>query len=346
MVDKTRIGILGAGSVVELYHLPVLRTMADVSVEWVCDKVGARASDLAKLHGVNRWFQDLDDCSDVDIVLVAIPVGYRKPAVEYIVKRGWNLFCEKPFAVSTVEHESMLSLAKSNGLQIGVGFMRRFYRSTLLAKAIVAKAPFGPIQSVWASEGARMRGTGRQGEWYQSDARAVGGGVLMETGSHLVDQVASIMEILECSIEGCFQVRSGDLDFESRVVSCITTPGGGRVRFGLAISKMSDLFNGIELHYPSVIMRLRGTPDGTVELCDVEGRNLACLGGGKLDGSVYRAFYDEWREFIMQCRSRHPSIVDAETARFGTTFIELAYKFRRASQKTSIPSDASLMGNG
>jgi predicted dehydrogenase len=344
-VKKTRVGIIGAGSVVELYHLPVLLAMPDVCVEWLCDKAGDRAKGLAGIHGVKRWCQGLDDCPDADIVLVAIPVGYRKPVVEYGMKRGWHLFCEKPFAASLSECESMISLAKANGLELGVGFMRRFYRSTLLAKSIVARSPFGPIQSVWASEGGRMRGTGRQGNWYQSDPRAVGGGVLMETGSHLIDQVATIVGARECSIENGIQVRSMEMDFESRTIASITTDRSERIRFGLAVSRIADLFNGIEVRYRSVVIRLHGTPDGTVDLCDQEGSTLACLGGGKLSGSVYRAFYDEWREFMAQCRDRRPSLVDAKSAYFSTAFIEQAYRFHNDNSIPAMPSNSGLRGS-
>ena len=123
----TRVGVLGTGFVVEQYHLPVLSEMPDVHVEWVCDVVGAQAQRVAAAFGVPRVFEGLEQCTDVDLVLIAIPVGNRRRALECIFKRGWHAFCEKPFAVTAEEHDWIVGSAAASQVQVGAGLMRRVF---------------------------------------------------------------------------------------------------------------------------------------------------------------------------------------------------------------------------
>ena len=109
---KLRIGVLGAGRVARDLHLPVLFNIPDVSIAWLCDKNEPRARQLAKQYKIPLVFSEIEKCSNVDIVLVAIPVGYRPPVMKYIFQRGWHAFCEKPFALTVAEHALYLTEAR------------------------------------------------------------------------------------------------------------------------------------------------------------------------------------------------------------------------------------------
>src|SRR3989442_9923327 len=97
--NMVRIGILGAGSVVELYHLPVLRNVAGASIVWLCDTDEARARRLRRVCRGAGAYTRIEECPDVDVVLVAIPVGYRRDPLRHVFSSGWHALCEKPFAV-------------------------------------------------------------------------------------------------------------------------------------------------------------------------------------------------------------------------------------------------------
>src|SRR5438876_117347 len=89
---RIRIGIFGAGSVVKELHLPVLSNMPEVEVSWLCDKVESHARNLSKaLAPSSQVFTRIEDCPDVDIVLVAIPVGFRREPLRQIFARGWHV---------------------------------------------------------------------------------------------------------------------------------------------------------------------------------------------------------------------------------------------------------------
>lgn len=328
--DKIKIGILGAGSVVELYHLPVLSNMPNVNISWLCDRVENRAQRLAKVYSISKVYMCIEECTDVDIVLVAIPVGFRREPLQYIFQRGWHVLCEKPFAVSLAEHDAILYQASEIGVQVGVGLMRRYYRTNALAKQLLQVQVFGAVEEVWASEGTRMRGTGREEGWYLSESKAAGGGILLETGSHLVDQVFTILNVLDFRVQESWQCTFNALDFETRVVSTVATSNQSEIKFTLALSWMKDLYNGIVIRFHTGTLKFGLLPGDRLLLCTRDGLPLAHLEAEKGARHVYQAFYLEWQDFIAQCTSSHKSAISAETARQSTAFIEACYRSARA----------------
>lgn len=331
MAEIFRIGIVGAGSVSDGYHAPVLAQFPGVRVEWVCDKDSAKAKSFAKKHGIPVSGSDLETLSDVDAVLVAIPVGLRSQTLETAFRRGWHAFVEKPFAATLKEHDAILAAARAAGVQVGVGLMRRFYRPTLIARDLLRRNAFGPLKEVWAAEGGPMRGSGRGDDWYQNDPSAARGGVLIETGSHLIDQALFMVDAVSFQdLRGRLAVVEG-LDLDSRIGMRVLRRGqADAFEFRLMLSRLSEVCAGIHLVFENATVRVGLGSDGHVDLVDVDFRRLCRLDVPiRFASGVYQAFFLEWEGFIEQCRSGVSSEVDASTARLGTRIIEEAYATRR-----------------
>lgn len=323
---KLRIGILGAGSVVELYHLPVLRNLAGASIVWFCDKDLARARRLQRACRGAQAHAQIEDCPDVDIVLVAIPVGYRREPLRHIFRSGWHALCEKPFAVTLAEHDALVAEAARSGVQIGAGLMRRYYGGTIAARRLIASGAFGAVERVWAAEGARMLATGHEEGWYQSDRQAAGGGVLMETGSHLIDQAFRILGVSGFTSPQCQQTVYKDIDLETRVTSDLEIPGSRRIEFALAVSRLNDFRGGIHIRLSNATLKVGVLPDAPLVVLGVDGTALGRIEGDGGANHVYQAFYLEWEDFVAQCTTGQSAAVSAETARHGTAFIEACYR--------------------
>src|SRR5206468_12511189 len=114
-----KVGIVGAGMVTSGSHLPVLVNMSDVNVEWICDRSLPTAKAVARSYKIANAYAEISQCPDVDVVLVAVPVGARQAVVPEVLSRGWHAFCEKPFAMTLAEHEAYLADAARYGVQIG-----------------------------------------------------------------------------------------------------------------------------------------------------------------------------------------------------------------------------------
>lgn len=331
-----RVGILGAGSVVELYHLPVLRNLDGASIVWLCDKDEARARRLRGMYRGARAYARIEDCPAVDVTLVAIPVGYRREPLRHIFRSRWHALCEKPFAVTLAEHDAIVAEAAESGIQIGVGLMRRYYGNTIAARRLIASGVFGAVEEVWAAEGTRMLATGREEGWYQSDRHAAGGGVLMETGSHLVDQAFRILDVSGFTSLRCQQTVFKDIDLETRATSELETPNARRIKFTLAVSRLNDLSGGLRIKLSNATLKLGLIPDAPLVVHGADGIPLGRIEGDDGASQVYQAFYLEWEDFLAQCTTGRASAISAETARQGTAFIEACYGSAVTSSRRSM----------
>ncbi len=77
--------------------------------------------------GLDSYQKVID--SDVDVVLLATPPGFRPQHLKYAVKAGRNLFCEKPVAVDAVGIRDVLATveeARKKDLSLVAGFCWRY----------------------------------------------------------------------------------------------------------------------------------------------------------------------------------------------------------------------------
>lgn len=78
-----------------------------------------------KFVGFDAYKKVID--SDVDLVILATPPGFRPPHFEYAVSKGKNVFMEKPVAVDAPGVRKVLEgvkVAKEKNLKVGVGLQR------------------------------------------------------------------------------------------------------------------------------------------------------------------------------------------------------------------------------
>jgi len=327
----TSIGIVGAGVVTSGAHLPVLVNMPEVTVDWICDRSLGAAKAVAKSYGIAKTFSDISQCPDVDVVLVATPVGSRSAVVPAVLSRGWHAFCEKPFALTLADHEAYVGPARAANLQIGVGQVRRYAKPTASARAIIERGFLGPIQRVLAADGFHMRGTGRSGAGWHMNDRTAGGGVLAECGSHLIDQVLYLLGATgaaSASVRHCTQRVHLGLELASSLVADVATTAGP-VRCSFDVSLLDDLCNGVFIEFPSSVLRVGLAFEETLTLVTKDGDLLTELVMPEGAASPIQGFYLEWQDFLHQCRTGEPSVVDAATVAGTTALID---KARRMEQ--------------
>lgn len=320
-----KIGVLGAGGVSRHSHLPIISKMPDARVSWVCDKNKKRALELAGDYKIPSVFTGIEQCTDVDVVLVAVPVGYRQFVMHEIFKKGWHAFCEKPFAAKSDEHDSYLAQAEMHGRQVGVGLVRRYSRSTVMARKLVASGILGPLLRVSANEGSRFKRTGQESGWYMEDPSIVGGGALMETGVHLIDQIFYITGAGGFSVRECSQRKYKGLDFATNAIASISLPNQENVECSVNISWIEDLCNGIFLRFPNCLLKVGLSFEGPLEMMTADGQYLCSINLEEGAATMIQGFFLEWRDFLHQCRTGIESTVSAGSGRDTIAFIETCY---------------------
>ena len=320
-----RVGVIGAGAVTSGSHLPVLANLPGVSVEWICDTSATTAAAVARSYEIGRSFDQLSHCPDVDVVLVATPVGARRAVVPEALARGWHVFAEKPFALTVDEHDFYITEALRHGVQIGVGQVRRYAQPTATARRLLQRQFFGAVLGVGASEGTRVRATGRGTGWHMTDP-AAGGGVLMETGSHLVDQVLYLLDAKSVALREASQRRHLGLELASSLVADASTANGETVECCFELSMLDDLCNGVFIEFPNYVLKVGLFFEDGLSLVARDGTTLCEISMSDGVDDPTKGFVAEWRDFLEQCRGGEPSTIDAATVRHTTALIAACYE--------------------
>jgi predicted dehydrogenase len=324
------IGVPGAGNVVFENHLPVLSALGGVKLTWIGDTNHKRCQVVADAYGM--------ECLDmgataarlppVDVLLIAIPYGARRPYYEMLHNKSKDtaLYIEKPVAKTVEEHRQILRPYRD--FQVTCGYYRR--ASALLGEvsAITEQQLFGQLREIYAGIG----GLGAQGVGggYKSNLALAGGGLLFESGVHIIDSVLFSVGATEARVKDVkMELDEGfDLHTDARLV--VTMPGGAAVEMHLMVSNLSAPKNGVEFHFDHAVIRFNvfGGPE-----ISVSGRHghakkffsLAALMRGQATTS-YKCLGVYWTDFLDGIRARSPNYTAGVRAMLTTQVVEELYQ--------------------
>lgn len=334
MTGKLKIGVVGCGEISEQFHLPILGKLLEFDVQWLCDRRLDHVRQIAQRFGIKQAFGSLDECPDVDCVLIATPVGSRMSLLEISFRRGWHAFCEKPFALGPTDHLWMLDSAERRGLVLSAGFMRRFYWATRTSGILAREFLREGSLRIMGSDCQRMKRSFHGGNWYLSDPNASGGGFLMEAGSHLVDQMLSILGAIDLSIDRVQQQSVGNVDFETLAVGKITNAIGQQVCFDFALSRLTDLWSGISLSTDSTKLEMTISPGSAIVLTSASNGVRTVLPAAEpATSELIGAYSSQLLQFARRVRESDVRSNPEMTGILTTRFIAECYERCRANRE-------------
>lgn len=181
-----RIGLVGAGAISQLAHLPVLAKTRGAELVALCDNDGAKARSLAERFGIPDIFTDIDDLFDfdqLDAVVITSPNHLHEPHVLAALKAKVHVLCERPLSLSSRGVERILSAAQKAGKKVVVGNNHRFRTDVQQLSRFIKGGELGGLTGVRAGQ-YQFRGT-REGWRYRRPES--GGGAFLELGFPLLD---------------------------------------------------------------------------------------------------------------------------------------------------------------
>ena len=125
----------------------------------------------------------------VDMVTVAIPNDSHKEVVIKALNAGKNVICEKPVAMNSEELDEMIAAAEKNGKIFSVHQNRRFDIDFLAMKHLKETGELGEFINIES----RIHGSrGIPSDW--RGEKEHGGGMVLDWGVHLIDQLLQIFD--------------------------------------------------------------------------------------------------------------------------------------------------------
>lgn len=183
------VGIIGYGGMGH-YHGEWLAKSDRTNLKGVYD-INPDRNKLAESEGLKAYKsqQELLNDPDIDIVLVAVPNNFHKDICISVMEAKKNVICEKPVAMSSDELVEMIESSKKNNVIFTINQNRRWDRDYLVVKKALTDGLIGK-PNVIESRVLGSRGIPEGWRCY----KVAGGGMLLDWGVHLLDQIMDMVE--------------------------------------------------------------------------------------------------------------------------------------------------------
>lgn len=188
---KIGAAVIGCGGMGSWHCEKITRDMsARMELVGIFD-IKAEACEKAKKNGYHVFSSREELLSDerIDFVVVATPNEVHREIAIDAMEHGKNVMSEKPVTLSSAMLEEMIQASNRTGKMFTVHQNRRFDADYLTVKEILKANSLGKIFNIQS----RVCGSrGIPGDWRQKKAQ--GGGMLLDWGIHILDQVLMLFD--------------------------------------------------------------------------------------------------------------------------------------------------------
>jgi predicted dehydrogenase len=194
-LKNINLGIIGLGYQGKV-HLKNSLHLKGVKVLDAADAADT-ALNYAKRFGVRKVYKNYEDLlkdDQLDAVIISLPNFLHSDCAVKAAEAGKDIFLEKPLARNLEEGERIVSSIRRNNVKAMIGFNLRFNPILRKVREELNSGIFGDVQMVEAtnvSSGPFSHRSNRVGPvpvsswWFDKDL--VGGGALLDLGSHWID---------------------------------------------------------------------------------------------------------------------------------------------------------------
>jgi scyllo-inositol 2-dehydrogenase (NADP+) len=187
-----QVGLIGYGLAGSVFHAPLIAATPDLCLTAVVTADPGRAQQVREQHPQARVLADSEALfsRDFDLIVIASSNRSHAPLAMRALQAGLAVVVDKPLAVTTAEATALAEFAAARGLLLTVFHNRRWDSEFLTVQQLIADGVLGKVHR-FESRFERWRPQLRAG-WRQQSDPAEGGGVLLDLGSHLIDQAVQL----------------------------------------------------------------------------------------------------------------------------------------------------------
>ncbi len=217
-MERVRIGIVGCGGFAR-WHMGNLAKIPEAEVVAMADPVASQMDVSTSQHpylASAARFPDMDSmlaAGGVDAVLIVTPHSLHHPQIEAGFKAGVHVACEKPLCTTVADCHAAIRARDASGKIGFLSFQRHTSAEYRLIRSKVLAGEIGEIQhaSIFlCQEWKRFTA----GSWRQ-DPGLSGGGMLMDSGSHMLDALLWCTGLEPLSVAGLTENRGTPVEINS-----------------------------------------------------------------------------------------------------------------------------------
>jgi len=230
------VGLVGAGKIVETFHLPAWKQIENARVTAICDPRFDVASELARQYDIPRVYpsaQAMIADAALDAVDICSPHRFHKDHAILALRAGLHCVIEKPFATTARDAEAIAQVARASDRVVMCAQHQRFRPPSIALKKMIEAGELGEIYSIRV-DAMNARGIPGQVANSFTDVAISGGGPLIDQGAHGIDLAWWLM--------GCPAPRTA-----FAVTSALAAPKSGRTPSGARwdVYSVEDFATGI-----------------------------------------------------------------------------------------------------
>ena len=143
-----KVGLVGCGFMGGM-HSACYKEIDGVEIVAVADIRREKAEEIAKIHNAQIFADgnELIEKADVDVVDICLPTYLHTCHAVKAMKRGRNVFIEKPVCLTEEEGKLLLDVQKETGAKVQVGQVIRLWDEYKWLKEVAEKKEYGEIKT-------------------------------------------------------------------------------------------------------------------------------------------------------------------------------------------------------
>lgn len=193
MKGKSRIAVVGLGSVAQLVHLPILSKINSADIVAVAELSKTRLNTVADKFNIKERFisyTDMLEKVDFDAAIISTPTNTHKQIAVDLLNNNKHVLIEKPIALNYSEAKEIDDTARKKKCIAMVGMNFRFRPDTMLLKSLISNGELGDL--FYIKCGWTRRQSSEQ-KWFNKKNLA-GGGVLLDLGIVMLDTALWLLD--------------------------------------------------------------------------------------------------------------------------------------------------------
>jgi len=203
--NKHSVVIVGYGGMGS-YHAKLIKENQNLEVAGTYDVLlERREASVQDGYPAYTSYEDVLNDPNVDVVLIATPNEIHKDLSIRALQAGKHIICEKPVTLSVQDFEEMMAAAEASNRVLMVHQNRRWDEDFLVIKEMYNQRTIGDLFRIES----RVHGAnGIPGDWRHLEAH--GGGMLLDWGVHLLDQLVFMIGSRITSVSSRLSFILGD----------------------------------------------------------------------------------------------------------------------------------------
>jgi len=187
--------IVGYGLAGSVFHAPLIGATAGLALKTVVTGDPGRREQALREHPGVSVVPNVDAlwerAEENDFAVIAARNDAHAKLARAALDAGLAVVVDKPLAITAAEAESVVEHARARGRSLTVFQNRRWDSDHLTLARLLREGELGQVLR-YESRFERWRPEPRPDAWRETAPAAQGGGVLLDLGSHLVDQAVQL----------------------------------------------------------------------------------------------------------------------------------------------------------